>query len=589
MTAVASSIASVRDPQPVPRRTLVLLACAGLLMAAINLAMVQLNFYHIEHPDHGSHYLAIPGNLLWIFVGLYAWTRRPANPIGRWMVAVGFAGFTYVGGLHPNSVTWLISYALSPLQLLLTGYVFLSFPTGHLRERADRIVMGIAVADAAVSTLINLLTDDHFLNPFHLITDPGVSQALWALNDAARTILLPVVALRVIIHWRDAPPAGRRVLTPVLIGTLPYLIVLLANRLDVLIGPNQLTDMSQGYPAVILPGYALPVAFLIGLLRTQLARSAVGDVVRELDAGVEPGQLAGVLRRALGDPSLQLAYERPDGTYVDADGREIDLPGSADPDRVVTPIGRGGEATELIVHDRTLETDPQLVAGVAAAARLALENERLQAEIRAQLEEVRASRARIVEAGFDARRQVERDLHDGAQQQLLALAVRLQLARGEAAGDPRLESMLTSAGQELDAAIVELRGLARGIHPTVLTELGLGAAVENLADRSPIPVEVSVADGRCSSVCEATAYFVVSEALANIARHSAAGRAAITISRVDGDLLIEVTDDGAGGASMSEGSGLRGLADRVAAVGGSLSIDSPVAAGTRLSARIPCG
>ncbi|HEX6868413.1 MAG TPA: histidine kinase, partial [Candidatus Limnocylindrales bacterium] len=317
--------------------------------------------------------------------------------------------------------------------------------------------------------------------------------------------------------------------------------------------------------------------------------SVVGDVVRELDAGVEPGQLDAVLRRALGDPTLQLAYERPDGTYVDAEGLIVALPDHTDADRVVAPLGRGGSRTEVLVHDRALEADPELLASIAAAARLALENERLHAEIRAQLEEVRASRARIVAAGLDARRQVERDLHDGAQQQLLALSVRLQMARGEAAGDAHLETMLAAAGQELDAAIAELRGLARGIHPTVLTELGLGAAVENLADRCPIPVEVSVAEGRCSEVAEATAYFVVSEALANIARHSHARHATISVSRSADHLVVEIGDDGAGGASLDGGSGLRGLADRVAAVGGELAVDSPAGAGTRVSARIPCG
>ena len=505
------------------------------------------------------------------------------------MIAVGFAGFAYIGGLYPNSVTWLISNLLFQSSILLTGFVFLSFPTGHLRERTDRILMGIAIVDVAMSTMINLLTNSHTLNPVYVITDEAVQVTLWTLNDLAATLLLPAFALRVLIHWRNAPPAGRRVLTPVIIGTTPYLLVLFANRLELLLGPNQLTDMSFTYPAVILPGYALPIAFLVGLLRTQLARSVVGDVVRELDAGVEPGQLDGVLQRALGDPTLQLAYERPDGSYVDAAGLVVALPSPTDPDRAVAPLGRGGARTEVLVHDRALETDPELVAGVAAAARMALENERLHAEIRAQLEEVRASRARIVAAGLDARRQVERDLHDGAQQQLLALSVRLQMARGSAAGDPGMDTMLAAAGQELDAAIAELRGLARGIHPTVLTELGLGAAVENLADRSPIPVEVSVAEGRCSEVGEATAYFVVSEALANIARHSGAGHASISISRTGATSWSRSSTMARVGLRWRVVRGLRGLADRVAAVGGTLAVDSPAGAGTRLSARIPCG
>jgi signal transduction histidine kinase len=573
----------------VPRRTLVLVAAVAFALAALNLYMVQRNFFEIPDPDHGSHYLGIPQNLLWIFVGLYAWARRPTNPIGKWMIAVGFAGFTYIGGLYPASTTWLFSHLLGPLQISLTAYVFLSFPTGHLRERTDRIVMGLAVADAVMAMFGNLVAEGHPLNPFYLVTDPARQQAIWTFNDVTETVLYFVVLSRVFIHWKRAPAAGRRVLTPVLIGTLPYITVLLVSRLDVLLGPNDLTDMANSYPAVILPGYALPIAFLIGLLRTQLARSAVGDVVRELDAGVEPGRLVDVLRRSLGDPSLQLAYRLPDGGYVDAEGQPVIVPDATSVDRAAAPLGRAGDRSELLIHDRALDTDPELVASVAAAARLALENERLQAEIRAQLEEVRASRARIVEAGLDARRKVERDLHDGAQQQLLALSVRLQMARGAAAGDPRLESMLASAGTDLDAAIAELRGLARGIHPTVLTELGLGAAIENLADRATIPVEVSLTDDRCSDVCEATAYFVVSEALANIARHARASRAVITIGLAGEALRVEVSDDGVGGAGLEAGGGLRGLVDRVSAVGGTLVVDSPPSAGTRLVADIPCG
>jgi signal transduction histidine kinase len=267
----------------------------------------------------------------------------------------------------------------------------------------------------------------------------------------------------------------------------------------------------------------------------------------------------------------------------------VALPDPSSLDRAVAPLGRGGDATEVLIHDRALDTDPELVTSVAAAARLALENERLQAEIRAKLEEVRASRARIVEAGLDARRKVERDLHDGAQQRLLALSVRLQMARGAAAGDPRLEAMLTSAGTDLDAAIAELRGLARGIHPTVLTELGLGAAVESLADRATIRVDVTLTDDRCSEVCEATAYFVVSEALANIAKHARASRAAITIGRAGEALRVEVSDDGVGGASLEAGGGLHGLVDRVAAVGGTLVVHSPPSSGTHVVADIPCG
>ena len=224
------------------------------------------------------------------------------------------------------------------------------------------------------------------------------------------------------------------------------------------------------------------------------------------------------------------------------------------------------------------------------AAGLALEHSRLQAEVQAQLEQVRASRARIVQAGDAARRRLERDLHDGAQQRLVTLSLALGLARSRAAGiDPELVALIESAGKEAQEALVELRELARGNHPAVLTESGLAGAIQALVERSPVATTiVAVPAGRFPAAIEATAYFVVSEALANVAKHALAGSARVTIRQLPGWLLVEVSDDGAGGARPDGGSGLRGLADRLASVGGTLRIDSEPGCGTRLKADLPC-
>jgi signal transduction histidine kinase len=406
--------------------------------------------------------------------------------------------------------------------------------------------------------------------------------------ETVTSLIIGLVIVRVATHWLRSPPAGRRVMTPVLIAAIAYVVVLAIEWLDIVIGPNAASELvkgPRGYLILGFVGYALPIGVLIGILRTRLARSSVADVVRELDPGVEPGRLETVLRRVLGDPALRLAYRLPEGGWVSPTGEPVSLPVPSQA-VAVTMLGHG-EPIAALIHDPSVGSDPELLSSVAAAARLALENERLQAEIRAQLAEVRASRARIVEAGLDARRKVERDLHDGAQQRLLALVVRLQMMRARASADPTLTGMLASAGDELEAAIAELRELARGLHPTVLIDEGLAPAVENLADRAMIPVEVTVSPERCSESCEAAAYFVVSEALANIARHAHARQARISIRQIGGDLVVEVADDGVGGASI-EGSGLRGLADRVAAVGGVLTVDSPPGGGTRLSALMPC-
>ena len=219
---------------------------------------------------------------------------------------------------------------------------------------------------------------------------------------------------------------------------------------------------------------------------------------------------------------------------------------------------------------------------------MALDHARLQAEVQAQLEQVRASRSRIVEAGDAERRRLERDLHDGAQQRLVTLSLALAMARDRAAADPELESLIESASKEAREALTELRELARGIHPAVLTETGLGGAIQALAERSPVPTTIiAVPDGRFPAAIEATAYFVVSEALANVAKHAMAGSAEVTIREQPGRLVVQVSDDGAGGARPEKGTGLRGLADRVASAGGVLRVDSPPGCGTRLEADIP--
>jgi len=219
-----------------------------------------------------------------------------------------------------------------------------------------------------------------------------------------------------------------------------------------------------------------------------------------------------------------------------------------------------------------------------------MENERLDAELRARLEELRASRARIVEAGYRERRRVERDLHDGAQQRLMALALNLRLARSKLDDDPaQAGELLEEATTELEQATAELRELARGIHPGLLSERGLLPALEALASRAPVPVELSAdIEQRPASGVEAATYFLVSEALANVAKHAGAGRASVRVGQSNGSLTVEVLDDGRGGADP-DGSGLRGLADRVAALDGDFSVADADGGGTAVRASIPLG
>jgi signal transduction histidine kinase len=241
-----------------------------------------------------------------------------------------------------------------------------------------------------------------------------------------------------------------------------------------------------------------------------------------------------------------------------------------------------------IVHDAALDTSPELVEAAAAASSLAIDNERLKADLRARVEDLRVSRLRIVEAADEARRRIERDLHDGAQQQLLALALELRVLRSSIS-DPEAGPLVDGLAVRLEAALRDLRELARGIHPAILTRSGLDPAIAALAARSPVPVDVqSAIDGRLAPPVEAAAYFVVAEALTNVARYAEAAEARVEL-RGDGNggVVVVVADDGVGGADPNAGSGLRGLQDRLAVVDGVLAIDSPPGGGTRLEATIP--
>jgi len=334
----------------------------------------------------------------------------------------------------------------------------------------------------------------------------------------------------------------------------------------------------------------VPFAFLAGLLRSRVAgASAVSELVARLgESGGSRGSLRDALADALADPSLQLAYWLPEsGEYVDADGRPFDLP-SAAAGRICTPVESNGSRVAVIVHDESLETERELVQAAGAAASLRLENERLDAELRARVEELRASRTRIVESSDAARRRIERDLHDGAQQRLVSLALSLRTLRPRLERDPEALRELDDARDQLDQGLGELRELARGIHPSVLSDRGLEAALEGLAQRAPLPVELTACPrGRLPDQVESAAYFVVAEALTNVAKYARASRARVNVTHENGGVLVEIADDGVGGADPSRGTGLRGLRDRLAAVDGALEIDSRRDRGTIVRATIP--
>jgi signal transduction histidine kinase len=366
---------------------------------------------------------------------------------------------------------------------------------------------------------------------------------------------------------------------------LIVLVVLQAGGLD-----NEALDAL--WVASMVPLALVPYLFLGTLVRTRMIQSgAVGELMARLGETPQRGELRDALARALGDPSLELVYWLPeDERFVDGDGHLVELPAPGS-GRAVTKVEREGDCVAALVHDAVVHDEQGgYVDAIGAAASLALQNERLEAELRSKVEELRASRQRMLRIGLEERRRLERDLHDGAQQRLVSMALNMRLARARLREDPgSAEDLLDGAAGELDSALEELRELARGIHPALLSERGLETALEMLARRAPVPVQLErVPDERLPEAVELVAYFVVAEALTNVAKYAAASRATVDINRMNGKLVVQVKDDGVGGADPDSGTGLRGLSDRLAVIEGRLEIDSHPGRGTTVTAKIPC-
>jgi signal transduction histidine kinase len=534
--------------------------------------------------------------------GLVAHRHRPASRIGALMLLVGFALLVRKLQYGGSDAVFTLGFALGEIFAAAFAHAVLAYPTGRLTGRLERRFVASTYA-AAVVLPVGLL----------LVYNPSRS-CLFDCSSPTRVrphSLLYVGGDRLFGPLQDALGiAIYGVLAAVFIALIARQLVLLSPRARNRRAPLLVSGAAAGTRAISEVVYtftsrsapvgvvffafeelvqiAVPLALLAGLLRERLARGTVADLVRELER-TRLQELRAAIARALDDSSLELGFWVPEQeTYVDSSGHPLRLP-HGERRRAVTELSREGRRIAVLVHDAALADEPRLVDSVAAAAELALENARLQAELRAQLETVRESRARIVAAGDAERRRIERDLHDGAQQRLVALALELRLAqraRGET-GDA-VDALLASTVDELQAAVDELRDLAHGVHPTILAQAGLGPALRSLAGRTPIDVNVlATPSERLPPELESTAYFVASEALANAVKHANASHVEISTARDNGSFVIAVSDDGVGGADP-DGPGLRGLADRLETLGGSLRVESPAAGGTRVVGEIPC-
>ena len=534
------------------RRFLILPAAAAVGLAA------EWSGYGWGDPGHWIPDLAVGWCL--IGCGFIASARRPESRSGVLMSATGFTWFLgNFAGVGVGVVAWVAAHGLylhrGPLfQLLLT------YPSGRRPSRLTGAAIAVFYAAAVITPV-------------------------WQSETA--TILLAALLPGVCgyEYARMVGPARRMRLIALQAAAGLSLVLAASAVVDLVFAPEEasLTSLLAYEVAVAVIAGVL----LAGLLLGPVEGAAVTDLVLQL-GHARSWTLRAELARAIGDPTLEIGYWLPEtGVFVDADGGTLPLPRPGS-DRSATVVERDGFPAAVLVHDRAVLSDQALVDAVAAAAQLESANARLRAEVRAQIAELEASRRRILEAGDQARQRLERRLHDGAERRLAEVQETLHRGRLGATGRQTADKIARGEDQ-LARALEELRQLALGLHPRALSEHGLAGALARLADGSPVPVELSVANSRLAPQVEAAAYFICSEGLANVAKYAAASRAAISVTSGAGTIVIAVSDNGRGGANPGKGSGLTGLADRVEALGGTFRVESAPGRGTRLAAEIPLG
>jgi signal transduction histidine kinase len=562
------------------------LGVAAIVSCAVSAVLASLN--------EDLYQPALRVLLIWwvtlpfIFAGIVAWRRRPDSSFGPLMILAGFVNQLSILQWTSQPLLNTVGQLCDLLVAALWLHVFLAYPTGRLLGRAEQVVVGLAYLAAVGLQLVVLMLggfDDR-----HLLTVMKRPAAAEAVQNVELLLLSALALVGVVLLWRrwwSLPRWQRRLPTQIMINCFGLSLVMLAALLFA--GAFQL----PGFEIIRLATFAVaglaPLAFLAGLLDARLAKAGVGELLVQLRTDPAP-DLRALLAHALRDPTLSLIYWLPQyGSWADQDGNSATLP-EPNGGRRVTIVRQNGEQIAALVYDSSLGDEPELVEAVSAAAGIALENGRLEAELRARLQELHGSRTRVVEAQQTERRRLERNLHDGAQQRLVALALELGLLAEQANSDPATQTRLKHARSEVAQSLDELRDIARGLHPAVVSGHGLAVALDSLVAAAPLEVTLRT-NGlpRLPEPLEVAAYYVVSESLTNAAKHAQASRVLVDVAVTDDTLIVEIADDGIGGADSERGTGLRGLADRVEALNGRLRIWSAAGAGTRVRAEIPCG
>ncbi len=521
-------------------------------------------------------------------VGLLFWMWRPRNIVGPLLALWPLLALSNdVPSLFDYSQwSWTVFVALTGLYGAVYVNAVLLFPSGRLRSRYEAVLIAFVYAVLWLHLALPVLLFGGFPGapPFlHSLFDVGHSWSgigtwldAWAVAAIATIVVVDCLLVARVV--RAAPGVRRRLVPLVAVFVVLWTFVFVFTSL-VTLGVAHEAEWAL-YPFTAVYGLSA-LAAAIGLAAVRRRRGDVADLVVELDS-VRSGDVRARLGQVLGDPSVVVALRSAERqAWLDGSEQEVSIPG--DGSRGVTYVGDG---RGVVVHDRDLLDQPRLVEAAGSAALLALENDRLQAQLRAQMAEVRDSRTRLVEGDDRERRSLQRDLRTRVELQLRELDAGLAALSGRL--DVTGDSLLTDVRGELAVALTELDELAHGIHPAVLAEAGLAGALRTLADRTPVPVDVRSCPGRLPASVETAVYFLVAEALANVARYSCATRASVEVQTDRGLARIEIHDDGIGGADPDRGSGLRGLSERVSALGGKLRVHSPPDGGTTLLAEIPC-
>lgn len=508
------------------RRSAVALVVVGVALGVA----AELSVYLPDSPGRAAADFAVG----LAFIGGGAIALRRSTATGVLMAATGTAWF--LGSLAPG----LVFLHRGPLAHLL-----LSYPRGRLESRADRVVVGAAYVDGLVYPL--------------------------GRSNVVTLLLLAAVLAAAIVRYAKAGGPERRARGSALAVTSGVVAVLAAATVGRLAEVGEDSALLLAYEVVLVVG---AVSLCADLRWVRWTQATVTGLVVDLGDLWSEATLRARLARSVGDPSLALGYWDPArAAYVDESGQLMALPQPQGDRAVLLVRGNRGDPAAAIVHDPAVLDEPELAEAVTAAVRIAVANLDLQGQVREKVDQVRASRRRLVEAADAERRRLERELREIAEPRLGVIAGLLEDTGG--------------ASRELDAVREELGALARGIHPRVLTESGLAAALKELSARLPMRVEVDVGRDLLEPAVAAAAYFVCAEGLANAVKHARASQVRLTAQRRTGRIVVKVSDNGAGGADLARGSGLQGLVDRVEALGGHLSVESAPGAGTVLRAEIP--